>query len=168
MVFPMGADSNQDKHAAYDALCHHVRETAKLGSIMGLLEWDERTKMPSAGGEYRAEQIAFVAGEIHKRQTAPQLGEWLAELADGALAADPHSETGTVIRKLKRQYDKKTRLPQKLVEELSRTAVLGQQMWVEARKADDFGKFKPLLERTLDLKRQEAAALGYKDTPYDA
>ena len=152
----------------YQNLCDHARETAKLASIAGLLEWDERTKMPAAAGAYRAEQISYLAGEIHKRQVAPQVGAWLDELAGSSLAADPHSETGTVIRQLRRQYDKKTRLPQKLVEELSRTAVLGQQMWVEARAADDFARFQPLLEKTLDLKRQEAAALGYTATPYDA
>src|SRR5690349_16736458 len=135
---------------------------------MGLLEWDERTKMPPAAGDYRAAQISYLAGEIHKRQTNPAVGEWLAALADSPLAADSHSVSGTVIRQLKRQYDKKTKLPQALVEELSRTAVLGQQMWVEARKADDFAKFRPLLEKTIELKRQEAAALGFKATPYDA
>lgn len=154
--------------AAYESLCNHTRETAKLASIMGLLEWDERTKMPPAGGEYRAEQISYLAGEIHKKQTAPQVGDWLTALVNSPLAADPHSESGTVIRKLKRQYDKKTKLPQALVEELSRTAVLGQQMWVEARKANDFAQFRPLLEKTIELKRQEAAALGYAVTPYDA
>jgi carboxypeptidase Taq len=154
--------------AAYESLVAHARETAKLNSIAGLLEWDERTKMPPAGGEYRAEQISYLAGEIHKRQTDPRVGEWLAELAGGPLAADPHSDAGTVIRQLRRQYDKKTRLPQALVEELSRTAVLGQQLWVEARATDDFARFRPLLEKTLELKRQEAAALGYTATPYDA
>jgi carboxypeptidase Taq len=154
--------------SAYASLCDHARETAKLASIMGLLEWDERTKMPPAGGEYRAEQIAYLAGEIHKRQTAPQLGEWLAQLADSPMAAERHSETATVIRQLRRQFEKKTRLPQKLVEELSRTAIIGQQIWADARKADSFAKFQPLLEKTLDLKRQEAAAFGFEDTPYDA
>jgi carboxypeptidase Taq len=157
-----------DGTAPYQQLCDHARETAKLASIAGLLEWDERTKMPVAAGAYRAEQISYLAGEIHKRQVAPQVGAWLDELAGSELAADPHSESGTVIRQLQRQYDKKTRLPQKLVEELSRTAVLGQQMWVEARAADDFARFKPLLEKTLDLKRQEAAAIGFELTPYDA
>ena len=42
-----------DHTAAYESLCNHTRETAKLASIMGLLEWDERTKMPPAGGDYR-------------------------------------------------------------------------------------------------------------------
>ena len=153
--------------AAYDALCAHARETALLSSIRGLLDWDERTKMPPAAGAYRAEQTAFLAGEIHRRQTAPQVGQWLAELVDSPLAADPASDSGAVIRELHRKYDKKTRLPQRLVEELSRAATLGEQACVAARRADDYAMFQPHLERLLRLKRDEAAALGYDATPYD-
>src|SRR3954471_24134089 len=159
---------NDRYRAAYDRLCTHARETAILNSMQGLLGWDERTKLPPAGGEYRAEQMSYLAGLIHKKQTAPEVGEWLAELIDSALAANRHSETGADIVNLKRDYDRKTKLPQALVEELAKLSVLGQQLWVEARKANDFARFIPLLERTLELKRQEAAAIGYGDQPYDA
>src|SRR3954454_21110426 len=154
--------------SAYDNLCKHAREVAILNSVQGLLGWDERTKLPPAGGEYRAEQMSYLAGLVHKRQTEPQVGQWLAELVDSPLAADPHSETGADIVNMKRDYDRKTKLPQALVEELAKLSVLGQQLWVEARKANDYARFKPLLERTLELKRQEAAAIGYGDQPYDA
>jgi carboxypeptidase Taq len=120
-----------------------------------------------AGGEYRAEQVTELAGLIHKKQTSPQVGEWLEVLAASPLAADPHSETGAVIGQLKRDYEKKTKLPQSLVEQLAHTAVTGQRLWAEARKEDDFSRFQPLLEKTLDLKRQEAAAVGYADSVYD-
>jgi len=123
--------------STYDKLCTHVRETAVLASVQGLLEWDERTKMPPLAGPYRAEQMAFLSGLIHKRQTASEIGEWLSELADSELTAEPHSETETVIRELKRTYDKKTKLPQSLVEELTRASILGQQAWVEARPKTD-------------------------------
>ena len=74
------------------------------------------------------------------------------------LAADPHGDVGTVVRELRRQYDKKTRLPQSLVEELSRTAALGEQMWVEARKADDFAMFRPAAGE--DARPQAAGGRG--------
>jgi carboxypeptidase Taq len=158
-----------DKYqTTYDQLCTHSREAAILNSMQGLLGWDERTKLPSAGGEYRAEQMSFLAGLIHKKQTAPEIGEWIAELIDSPLAADRHSQTGADIVNLKRDYDRKTKLPQALVEELAKLSVLGQQLWVEARKANDYARFQPLLERTIELKRQEAAAIGYDDQPYDA
>jgi carboxypeptidase Taq len=162
---PMMTDNYQ---AIYNKLCAHAREVALLHSTQSLLGWDERTKLPPAAGPYRAEQMSYLAGVIHKRETAPELGEWLAELAGSPLAADPHSDTGADIVNMRRDYERKTKLPQALVEELARLAVLGQQLWVEARKANDFARFQPLLERTIELKRQEAAAIGYEDVPYDA
>src|SRR6266478_1366191 len=110
-------------HTTFDQLCAHTREVALLSSTQSLLEWDERTKMPPAGGAYRAEQVSFLAGLIHKRLTQPEVGEWLGELAVNALAKDPHGDTGAVIGNLQRDYDKATKLPQTLVEELARTAV---------------------------------------------
>jgi carboxypeptidase Taq len=152
----------------YDNLLAHARETALLGSIESLLGWDERTMMPAAAGEYRAEQMTLLAGMIHRRQTDPMLGEWLGELAASPLAAEPHSDSGATIRELKREYDKKVKLPQSLVEEITRTSVLGQQAWVEARKNNDFPSFQPLLEKMVGLKRDEADALGYEQCRYDA
>jgi carboxypeptidase Taq len=151
----------------YDKLCSASREAVMLDRIQSLLEWDEQTKMPPAGGEYRAEQAAYMAGLAHQKKTAPEIGEWLAALSESDLATDPQSETGTVVRCLQRDYDKKTRLPQSLVEELTRMSVRGQQVWAEARANNDFASFRPLLEKMVDLKRQEAAALGFDRTPYD-
>ena len=45
---------------------------------------------------------------------------------------------------------------------------MGQQAWQEARQKDDFPAFRPLLEKMIDLKRQQAEALGYPQCPYDA
>jgi carboxypeptidase Taq len=154
--------------SAYDRLCAHAREVALLSSTQSLLGWDERTKLPPDGAAYRAEQMSYLAGMIHKRETAPEMGEWLAVLAGSPLAADPHGDYGADIANLRRDYDRKIKLPQTLVEELARLAVLGQQVWAEARKANDFARFQPLLERTVELKRQEAAAIGYDESPYDA
>ena len=70
-----------------------------------------------------------------------------------------------VVRRLKRQRDKRVKLPQTLVEELARATILGQQAWQEARQKDDFASFRPLLERMIELKRQQAEALGYPAVP---
>ena len=153
---------------AYADLLNLGRELALLNSIESLVGWDERVMLPPLGGDFRADQFTFLAGQIHQRWTSPRLGELLNQLAESDLAADPHSDTGTTIRQMKRRYEKKTKLPQKLVEEQARLSVLGQQAWQQARKHDHFPTFQPLLERIVDLKREESAALGYAECPYDA
>jgi len=154
--------------SAYDELCALSREATLVESIEATLAWDERTYMPEAAGEYRAEQMTFLTGLAHQKRTNPRWGDLLQQLAGSDLASDKHSDTGTTIRQLKRDYDKRCKLPQKLVEELTRASVLGQQAWVKARAANDFGQFAPHLTKIIDLKRQQASALGYTDQPYDA
>jgi len=152
----------------YEALCNHVRQTAVLSSVEDLLGWDEQTGMPPEAAEYRAEQSTLLAGMIHQRSTDPKVGEWLSQLVDGPLASAPSSDTGATIRHLNRDYEKQLKIPQSLVEEQTRTSVLAQQAWMKARGDDDFASFQPWLEKTFDLKRQEAECLGYAETPYDA
>lgn len=152
----------------YDRLCQYVRETALLASIDAVLGWDERTMLPPAAGDYRAEQITLLAGMVHRRWTNPELGRWLTVLLETPLAADKHSDTGANIHWLKWEYDRKVKLPQKLVEELARTASLSEHAWEIARRDNDYATFRPWLEKTVQLKREEAEALGYPERPYDA
>ena len=152
----------------YDDVCRYARRTGVMAAIEAALGWDERTQLPPAGAEYRAEQSTLLAGLIHQRWIDPKFGQQLEELAESPLAADPQGDAAVVIRRLKRQYDKRVKLSRTLVEELARTAVLGQQAWQEARKNDDFPAFCPLLEKTIELKREQAEALGYPQCPYDA
>lgn len=170
-ICPAAANSKSDNAmniSPYDELCRLTRETALLQSIEALLGWDERTCMPPAAGEYRAEQMTYLSGVIHKRRTDKRVGELLATLAVSQLAKDKHSDAATTIRQLKRDYEKQVKLPQALVEELTRASVLGQQAWVEARKNNDFPSFAPHVKKLFELKRQQAEALGYKSHLYDA
>ncbi len=158
----------QKHEQLYQQLVAHFRETALLAAAESALAWDERTMLPPGAAEYRVEQLTLLAGMLHQRNVDARVGDWLAELATGPLAAEPHSVTATTIRELKRAYDREVKLPQSLVEELARTASLGQHAWEAARKTNDFQTFAPLLAKTFDLKRAEADALGYAECRYDA
>jgi carboxypeptidase Taq len=158
----------RDYETAYEELCRHARETALLAAAESALGWDERTMLPAEGTEYRAEQLTLLAGILHQRRTDPRVGAWLGVLADSPLAADKHSAEGTTIRQLQRDFERRVKLPQSLVEELARTASLGQHAWEQARAKDDFEVFAPLLAKTFELKRAEAAALGFAETACDA
>ena len=162
----------QSPPALFDEVCQYVRQSSLLTSVSAVLEWDERTMMPAAKAEHRADQTTLLSGMIHQRWTDEAFVAKVSELAAGPLAVAPGSkadgETAVTIRRLKRLVDKKTKLPRSLVEELARTAVLGQSAWEQARRENDFAHFQPWLAKTFELKRQQAEALGYKQSPYDA
>ncbi len=145
---------------SFEAVLSHVRETALLDATRALLEWDERTGLPSQAGNYRAEQITLLSGMIHRRRTDPWLGDQLFALRDSDLVAEPTRATAACILRLAKDYERNIRLPLRLVEALSTATVLGQQAWEKARSADDWKQFEPHLESIYALRREEAELLS--------
>lgn len=153
---------------AYEELIQRVREEATLASIEALLEWDEETQMPAGAVEGRSEQLALVAGLLHERGTDPRIGELLDQLEGSSLLEEPDSPAAVNVRELRRDFDRYVRLPRKLVQDLARTTAVAQRAWAVARSQSDFGRFRPHLERIVELKRAEARCVGYAREPYDA
>ena len=155
-------------HAAYDELVRLARERALLGSCAALLAWDEETYMPRGGAAHRADQLAYLAGLEHANATDPRVGDLLADADHSSPVSDPFSDEAVNVREWRRQYARLTRLPRPLVEETARVTSLAQAEWAAARRAADFRRFLPWLERVVTLKRREAEAVGYEAEPYDA
>ncbi len=153
---------------AYEELIRRAKEVALLDSCASVLHWDQRTYMPAKGSGHRAEQIALLAGMVHQKATAPEISDLLAQVEQSHLVRETGSPAAVNAREIRRTYTRATKLPPALVEELARTCALARDVWVEARKKSDFALFRPWLEKVVALKRQEAAAVGYATTPYDA
>ena len=154
--------------SAYDELIRLSREEAVLASCMDVLEWDEETCLPRAAVAHRSEQLALLAGLLHDRTTDPRVEELLAALEGSDFVAEPESPAAVNVRELRRAYDRERRLPRRLVEESARVTALAQQAWADARQASEFSRFRPWLERQLALAREEADAVGFPETRYDA
>ncbi len=148
-----------EPRAAYDELLTRSRRQALLGSCSAVLGWDEQTYMPSGGAGLRGDQMALLAGLQHAQATETRIGELIATVAGSGLAADPDSEPAANLREISRDYQRRLKLPQSLVEELAKTTSLAQSEWVSARAANDFARFQPWLDRIFELKRQESACL---------
>ena len=156
-----------DIESTYQRLIAEIKQIALLGSCASVLGWDKQTYMPKGGAGHRAEQLALLVGMIHERATAPQIGDYLAEIENSDLVSDPYSEAAVNVRELRRDYDRAIKLPRSLVEELARVATISQQVWREAREESDYALFQPHLTKILDLKHQQVRALGNGETPYD-
>jgi carboxypeptidase Taq len=159
-----------DTHPQFEALKAHATQTGYLLSSAALLEWDQQTKLPSSGGQYRSEQITYLAKLIHERETDSQLGDLLHELSESqdVLGAAPASDIATTVRELKRKYERQVKVPSDLAQALAGASSKGQQIWVSARHENDFSLFQPALEQIINLKQQQADAIGFDDCRYDA
>ena len=145
---------------AYATLLERIKDIGKLEAIDALLEWDQDTYMPAKGVAVRAEMAALVAALKHERRTSREMGDLLGELSENG---DPVRETN--IRETRRLYQRAVNVPTELVKELARTSALAKDAWVRARQEDDYGVFAPALAKLIDLKRQQADAVGYAHHP---
>jgi carboxypeptidase Taq len=151
----------------YDELLSTWRKGVVLGSVQSQLGWDEQTYLPPGGAANRADQMSLLAGIAHQQLTSPRLGELISALEANHKSGSDEVQQANV-REARRRYDRLTKLPTRLVEELTRVTSLAQQNWVEARKKSNFQMFQPWLEKIVALKREEAAALGGRNgTTYD-
>lgn len=150
---------------AWERLLPCFREIEDLAAAVRLLHWDQAVMMPPAGGNARASAIATLQGLLHERHTAPEVGGLLDELAgDDTLDDDQKAH----VRVFRRDYEKATKVPADLVKELAELEGLAYQAWTEARPASDFGLLQPHLERMVELKKEQADALGWEGERYDA
>jgi carboxypeptidase Taq len=160
--------TTMNKDQAYQELIRQIKEYSLLASCGSLLGWDERTYMPRRGSAHRAEQMALIARLAHEMLTAPEIGRLLSELEASDLVRDAESVPTVNVREIRRTYDRAVKIPKELVEELARVTTRAQQVWQEARQANDFKAFQPWLEKIVTLKRREAEAIGFTAVAYDA
>ncbi|MET0600759.1 MAG: carboxypeptidase M32 [Baekduia sp.] len=152
--------------AALDALRARLAELADLELLGHLAFWDQRTMMPPAGGPDRADQIATLSRLHHERATADEVGEWLDAL--DATTAGLDDLDRDLVRLARRDYDRQKRVPGDLAAELAQASAAGQDIWEQARAADDFAMFAPALARNVELARAYADCFDGHAGPYDA
>ena len=72
----------------YDDFISRVKELSLVGSLTGLMGWDQETMMPPKGGKLRSEMMAFLSKQSHSRITDPELGRLLDSLESQDLSAE--------------------------------------------------------------------------------
>ncbi len=150
---------------AYTQLEARSREVSLLNRIGAVLGWDQQTYLPRQANAYRAIQTSWLSATSHRLFTAREVGDWIKQCEDAQLS-DPVRVAN--VREWRRQYDRATRLPVELVEEISRVTTLAHEEWERARQQSDFTIFRKPLEKIVGLVRQSAEHYGYGEHPYDA
>ena len=152
-----------DSPEAYRDLIDRYRRVSHLESGAGVLYWDQQVTMPAGGTPARGKQLAALSGTTHEKLTSDAMADALAAAED----ADLTDEQAASVREIRRRHDRNRSVPSALVEELTEHRSQSQQVWKEAKEADDFGAFAPALETLRDLHVDRAAAIAPDRPAYE-
>ena len=159
-------ENNLVMQNTYQKLAEKLEELGQLEQIMGILHWDQEVIMPRGAAQARAGQIAALAGVAHAKQTNPEIGELLNRL-ESEILMDLDAYEQCNIREARRAYDRQTKVPMDLVQEIAELGSKGHHIWAKARKENKFSDFAPVLERLIELQKKWAHHIEPNKPPYD-
>jgi len=148
----------------FDALLVRMQELKDLAGLVALATWDEQTYLPPLGSPGRGHQLAALSAVLHERLVDPALGD----LLESAASLPSDELPGAMVRVLSRDRRRALNVPPDLVRALAQAQSRGLAAWHAARHARSFALFAPALKELLDLRREQANAIGHQGEPYDA
>ena len=119
--------------------------------------------MPEDGAFFRGKAVATLSS----MQQDLMLDNSFLSLIQTAKDQDLNNYEQAIIRVLDRDILKYQKVPKQLIEKLELTTNQAQIAWRNARKNNDFRLFAPHLEKIIDLSKQKAEHIGYKNHPYN-
>jgi carboxypeptidase Taq len=142
-----------------DQLQEYLRQSQLLGSISSALYYDQNTVMPAAGAEWRGDQLALLASQLHERQSSPAYAD-LVEAAEAELEASTPAAVRRNLQLLRLELNRQRCLDPQLVALIAQAQSRGNAIWQEARRRSDFSIFAPALESLIGLRREQATQLA--------
>lgn len=133
-----------------------IREVRDLNSALGLLSWDQSTKMPPGGAAARGRQMAVVSRLVQEKSVDPRIGQLLDELQAYGESLPYDHDDAAMLRAVRREYERNIKVPPAFVAEMTEHQSASYQVWAEARPANDWASVMPGLEKTLDYSRRLA------------
>ena len=149
-------------------LKERLKEISYLQSTYGLLGWDQQVMMPKGAAPFRAETMAYIGTELHKKFIQLDEGGVLSSLEKAARKNELTDQDRRMVEELSHDFQKEKKIPTDLVTELEALRSKSQHAWEQAKAKGDFKAVEPYLEKLIALYRRYAEHLGYPDHPYDA
>ena len=141
-------------------LRQRLLEVSDLNNAGAVLGWDQATYMPKGGAAARARQGATLSRLAHEKFTDAALGKLLDGLVTYEESQPYGSDDASLIRIVRRDYEKATKVPSDFVSRWSEMGSASYDAWTRARPDNDFASMRPYLEKALDFSRRFADYLG--------
>ncbi len=142
----------------------YMMDIEYLSSAISTLYWDSRVSMPKKGAPYRAEMLGYLSAEMYKRQTSPEINDYINFFLDNH--ADDDIVRATADR-AKKEYDRSTLVPEDRYRDFVIACSESESAWELAKEKSDYNVFKPHLKKLIDFNREFVGYWGFDDSRYD-
>lgn len=155
----------QTSQQRYETYVTKMARIADVRHASAVLQWDQETYLPPKGATLRGQQISTLAELSHQLFSEEELGEILNTLNEATnLSAAQKRNVELTLE----DYNKNKKYSPQLVRALSDAVNKAFHSWIEARKQNSFAVYQKDLDALIQLKKEEAAVLGYEQHPYNA
>jgi carboxypeptidase Taq len=140
-----------------DELRERLGAIHDLSRAASLLAWDERTMMPAAGAEARAQTLATLARVRHEMFIDDEIGRLIDSVRSEA-GDFPAGESidADLVRVVARDWEKARRVPSDLRAEMAHASSVAETAWVEAKQRSDYEMLLPHLRQNVGLTQRYA------------
>ncbi len=142
-----------------------MQQIADVKYASAVLQWDQETYLPPKGSDFRGRQIATLNELAHQQFANEKTGALLTELLGKNDLTDRQKKN---IELSHYDYTRAQKFTSAFVRKMSESVNKSFHAWIQARKENSFAVFKQPLHDLIELKKEEAAILGYTDHPYSA
>jgi len=154
--------------ASTQAFLALVNEIHDLTAVQALLGWDLETKMPEKATPLRSKIMGTLSKLAHEKMTSPEMVDHMRALRLPGMSEKLDSMTLALVREVGRDFDKSSKIPLDLLQEIVETTTHAHHVWTEARETKNFKLFEPVLRKLISLSQRKAEVIGYENSPYDA
>ena len=144
-----------------------LNEVIDLRSARAVLEWDQQVNMPQGGAIGRGYALSTLAALEHTKFTSDEVGALIQKLEPLLSELPSDSDDACLIRVTRHDFEKATRVPTQWVADFAQTTTIAQSIWEQAKAESDFSRFKPELEKVVELRRQYSSFFAPYEHVYD-
>ncbi|WP_427024575.1 carboxypeptidase M32 [Aureimonas ureilytica] len=153
---------------ASEVLAEEIGAINDILCAVALLQWDNRTMMPTGGAQTRGHQIATLKGIARERlmSTATrQAVDGLLTETEGRADDDPSRRAVLTVQAAIAHHE---RVDGAMLRRQAELGPVAGAAWAKARETNDFALFLPYLTESVALARESAEAIGHDGHPYSA
>ncbi len=150
-------------YAAFQDQIARINDVLCAVNLMG---WDARTMMPQGGVEARGQQVATLTTMARELATGDDLRRAIESAKNELADVAPDDIRLRALAQAETEITTLRRIPAAIITEMAGLTTRAHSAWAEARAANDFKAYAPLLKRMMAMQREVSQAIGGAH-PYD-